>query len=111
MFCNVITVLLGKPQKKLFFSGKSTKALSPPPLGLGDQKTAKKKNTYHPPPLLADCPLKKKIFFAASLTDLVFLARYLFLLFLTLFIKKEAKFLHKRFYPQSDSQSVSQVRK
>ena len=50
---------LGKPQKKLFFSGQSTKAFSPLPLGLVVKRTATITN-------LKKKTLKKVIFFVVE---------------------------------------------
>ena len=59
----------GSRKKSSFFCGQSTKAISPSSLGLVVKRTAKKKkkkvlvslvDNPLPPPILVDCPLKKK---------------------------------------------------
>ena len=55
--------------KKVFFSEQSTKAFSrpPPPSASKERLQISLVDNTLPPPLLVDCPLKKRAFYAASL--------------------------------------------
>ena len=85
-----MNVSLRKPQKKLFFSGQSTEAFSPPPISrLSGPKWLQKKKKIKKnslvdiplPPPLSGLSTKKITFIAASLSQVPFslVARLIFM--------------------------------